>query len=74
VSAVRLEEAREIRMRVFRDGDAIEYLARAALLLRDLEFDADGLCHFCMAPSDSGKHSWQCDMAGALDTLDRYSK
>jgi hypothetical protein len=72
VNTVDLEAAREIRMRVSGDGDAIEYIARAALLLRDIE-SAVTRCPLCDGDMPGG-HRWQCDFADALDTLDGYSK
>jgi hypothetical protein len=63
--------ARAIRESVAGHPGAIEYLARAALLLHDIE-TVDGKCPLCggQRREDGKFHSWQCDVGQALDMLD----
>lgn len=69
-----LVRARAIREGVVGHPGAIEYLARAALLLHEVEV-VDGKCPLCGGQwrKDGKFHSWQCDIGQALDMLDEMA-
>jgi hypothetical protein len=71
-----LNDAAKLRYIILLDPEKVEYVCRAALLLRDLEY-VNAFCPVCKGATPvlpGGGHQRQCDLAGALDMLDNMLK
>jgi hypothetical protein len=64
-----LKDAARLRYVALRDPEKVEYVCRAALLLRSLEY-VDGKCPGCGYTKEQKGHLWQCDIAQALDMIE----